>query len=534
MLNGIVASFVISLFIVISHCLGQAHAQSTPPIPNISEYDSIYPALSVDDVIRQAVAGNVLAQHELSSRLARGEGVPLNTSAAARWYSLAVSRGFPGAPSLDTLRNYPVRARVATPGNVDNPPAARLTVTSHNDALVATVDASASSAASSIIRYIWSVEPADGGTTIAPPGNLQTTQISLPEAGLYYITVAVLDEKGHIGYASEALSITAPPEPEIPSTPILLAPSSGSNIADGETIDFVWERSSAATMYSYELFPTNSQANNPLTAAYLPDSSCVDDLCTLAILFDFGIYGPLTWRVSASNDTVSSDWASDQVTALPPLPTVPVPVMPLPNTLLETDTLAEFSWNPVDNASSYRWELVDTQDAALSTPVAIVPADNCSVEICSLAVNLDLPAGNSYQWQVHAENAAGISDWSITPIQIVAKATTLPLPPTLLSPDANAHVSQSDVIDFTWTQDSHAVTWEFQFLDTVTPLTLPAVTDLRTADICSDGACVLSLSVDLPVGESHAWRVRGQNSIGVSDSQNDHHFGDCHRPPWNV
>lgn len=407
--TNILSRFIFPLLISLSVGNSDVFAQ---PIPDVAGYDAVYPGLPVEDVIRQAVAGNVLAQHELSSRFARGNGVPSSQAAAARWYSLATSRGFPGSPSLDGIGNYPILARSASSGNLDNPPSAQLALTPDGETMTATLDASASSAASAIIRYVWFIESADGNNISTQPGNVQMTQVSLPATGLYYVTLAVLDDVGRIGHRTEILDLSPPPDP---------------------------------------------------------------------------------------------------------VPMSPVPINPLPDDRLEQNTLEDFSWNTSDTANLYSLEIVDTQNPGTSLLSAFVPAANCTIDTCQLSIDLNLPIGQTYAWQVRAENATGISDWSITPIQIIPEATQIPPAPTLLSPVTSSLISQNDVIDFTWTQNPHAVTWEFQFIDAVTPENLPLLANLRPHEMCSETQCLLSLPVGLPVGENHLWRVRGRNSLGTSN-----------------
>lgn len=169
------------------------YAQTTSTTLDASAYEAVYPNLSANEVILKAVAGDVFAQHELSSRLADGKGVPANTSAAAQWYSLAASRGLPDAPSIDSLPNFPIRARAAASGSQSNPPTVNLLEAPHEQALDeasiensflgASLDASGSTSAATIARYIWSIESADGEPIANRPGNVSTTEISLPEPG---------------------------------------------------------------------------------------------------------------------------------------------------------------------------------------------------------------------------------------------------------------------------------------------------------------------------------------------------------------
>ena len=203
---------LVTLFVVVllSHTLS-AHAQTPPTVPDLSSYDEIYLAMPADEIIRRAVDGNVLAQHELGNRLAQGNGVPRNDSAAAYWFSLAAARGFPGSPSLDALPTVPVRARTAVSESLANSPTASLAISVDNDALTTTLDASGSMASAPVFRYIWSIENADGSPADVIVDDVESTQITFTEAGIYYITLTILDATGRIDHITEILDLSEPP-----------------------------------------------------------------------------------------------------------------------------------------------------------------------------------------------------------------------------------------------------------------------------------------------------------------------------------
>lgn len=202
-------------------------------------------------------------------------------------------------------------------------------------------------------------------------------------------------------------------------------------------------------------------------------------------------------------------------------PDAPAPISPMANSLLQQGALVNFTWSTSEAVSLYTMELIDTQYSDLSVLAAFVPRENCSDIICSVSISLDLPIGDFYEWRVRASNEAGESEWSSTAIEIIANATELPPFPTLLSPETGTLISQNDTVDFVWAEDTGAVTYDFNFFDAVTPENIVAFVGMRASDICSNGQCVLSVPVDLPVGEDHAWLVRGRNSLGASEFSSD-------------
>jgi len=493
------------------------HAQTT--LASVSSYDQTYPTLAVTAVIRQAVAGDILAQHELSSRLAQGTGIAQNLSAAAYWYSLAASRAYPGSASLDSLRNAPILAS-SNSANVNVAlPTARLTATAESGSLQATVNASASTSSASITRYVWSVANALGADAGVSIGNSDTAQITLPSAGVYYLTVAVVDSTGQIDYVTEKLDVSAPAEPELPAAPDIESPAASQPVLANATVEFQWAQTADASRYQFELLDSASLGSEPIVAAQVPIDACDGALCSVSVLFDFAVYGPLTWRVRAINDTGSSDWVSGDIISLAPRPGKQVNVSPAPDVNLNQGDTVTFVWEEDPKADTYDFHIFNQSDTGVffNYVLDMRPEEVCSDALCSLPVTLDLPVNNGHAWRVRARNAAGVSlEWSRTSFNIIVPLTDLPEAPALIAPLAGGLVETGTTASFSWTPTAQTTAYDVQILDGAV-----LVEERVTPNNCDAESCSLTVALTLVEDAEFTWRVRSVNPVGESDWSTD-------------
>ena len=197
-------------------------------------------------------------------------------------------------------------------------------------------------------------------------------------------------------------------------------------------------------------------------------------------------------------------------------PAAPTQTTPLPSALLEVDTTMTFRWEPEDAATQYEFQLIDSADVAFEPITAFISASSCETTPCSVSIELSIPLSEDYVWQVRASNAAGASAFSASPFSLIPAATLIPQTPDNLTPVEGLQLSEGDTVEFTWAQEPNAVNYEFHFFDNVAKTTTPFIVGLRARDICTDAICSLDVDVDLPIASDHAWRVRGQNSLGYS------------------
>lgn len=476
------------------------------------EYSATYPLLSLDQVIRQAVSGDAYAQHELANRFVAGNGLEINASRAALWYGRAASQRHQEGKSVDSLSTFPIRARGATNTSAIAPTPA-FTSQLDEQALSITLDASASSASQPILRHIWSIRSETGMDIGHHPQSSAQSDFSFEEPGLYYITLAILDASGNIGYKTERVFFS---EPSLPAAPVLTMPLSESSVSAGTTVQFSWQTDTASVdTHSFELYVAETPLNEAIVAAEVPASTCIDGTCQLEIAVD--VAGTLSWRVRAYNHIGSSEWSSADFFVVPAVLAPPVPISPAADTSLALDTTANFEWNMSDQATRYQVQLLDSIDSSIPILSAFLPSTACS-STCVLEIDLSgLQAHENYAWQVRAESEIALSEWSTTFIRIVAPDSSPPSNPILLEPAENTVITRNTTVNFSWNSNADIQEWHFQLLDVISDDVHVNLESLDSSQVCLDTECVVPLVLDLPAAEGHQWRVRASNNSGTSD-----------------
>lgn len=70
---------------------------------------------------------------------------------------------------------------------------------------------------------------------------------------------------------------------------------------------------------------------------------------------------------------------------------------------------------------------------------------------------------------------------------------------------------------FSWQATEHAERYEFHVFNALTKDTKEyLLTGLKPNQTCNSGICSLSLRLDMPESNQHAWRVRAINESGAS------------------
>ena len=117
------------------------------------------------------------------------------------------------------------------------------------------------------------------------------------------------------------------------------------------------------------------------------------------------------------------------------------------------------------------------------------------------------------------------SDWALISLlfMLFSCATepyyeAAPLTPTNVSPVEDIEISVNASTTFTWLPTENTQYYEFHIYNQKTKDTVQYLHDqLLEANICQEGRCSLTLNVDLPTVEGHAWRVRAGNNAGLSE-----------------
>ena len=177
---------------------------------------------------------------------------------------------------------------------------------------------------------------------------------------------------------------------------------------------------------------------------------------------------------------------------------------------------------------------VSEGDAPLSTSISIDPAWAGNPVLYSWNVNQDGVLRNAPSLSLtfeeagdqvitlsvideHGRTATAITTIVVREPQVVEPVIKSPIIPTAVFPEQDALVFANSSVEFQWEADATIDTYDFHFFDGVTSRTLPFITNLSAAELCSDTLCSLSLPIELPLGGVHAWRIRARNSAGLTN-----------------
>lgn len=318
------------------------------------------------------------------------------------------------------------------------------------------------------------------------------------------------------GVSNLLLGIAAPVI-QIPPAPVLLSPEAQTFIEHEAIAEFQWEVEVNASSYQFELFDSKAGPSEALVTSTLDNSDCANNVCTLSTLFDFTTYGSLIWRVNASNEAGSSDWASEEIIAMPPAPTTPLLIDVAANVELDADSTVIFKWRQDPLADSYNFFIThpSTPGIAYSELNDLQVDEICSASICSANIKLDIPVDTDYAWSVLARNISGTSDVSSTSFNIVEPITEPPIAPTLISPVINTLLEQGSLVNFRWGTSSTAKRYMLELINTENS-GLSAPNAFVPDKNCANDICSISIAMDLPIGGFYQWRVRAENDIGES------------------
>lgn len=264
--------------------------------------------------------------------------------------------------------------------------------------------------------------------TVINVGELSYLPSPLSE-GTYYWRVSALNADGNQGAWSSSRSltidITAPLPPEL-SMPVNNAP----NIRVTPT--FYWLASNTATRYRFE-YGTTAEIQTSLYSS--PEISTISHTPPSMNL------GTYFWHVQAGD--VAGNWSSwspsHAISIIPPIPSKPVLLTPANNSSISSRSTA-FSWNPVDNATSYQIMVDDS--LTFDSPYIDEMTNEISLE-------RSFSSSGTYYWRVLAHNSVGESGgWSSS------NRFTLTVPP-LTPPNPPENLSATEI-----EQNQLKLTWE--------------------------------------------------------------------------
>tara|TARA_R100000908_G_scaffold60755_1_gene38316 strand:- start:9799 stop:14193 length:4395 start_codon:yes stop_codon:yes gene_type:complete len=305
----------------------------------------------------------------------------------------------------------------------------------------------------------------------------------LDEAATYYWRVRSSNNAGNSAWSDTLeFSTAAPvpqlasPEDEVTSTPVNPFLS--------------WIEIQSAQHYDLQI------ATDDAFTQLVTDTAAITDTSFVPGGLNYG--NNYFWRVRSEVNDFKSDWSaafSFTVKASPPaFPQLVSPDSGAVNVGLNPDLV----WEAPANASTY-----DVQVALNGSFTNELIVDTTGFEPTTISLS-ELENGTDYFWRVRAINTEGTTgQWSE-----VSAFATLPLGPALVSlvSPADSVVDVSLPVQFDWQAADRATRYELQYSEDAS-FTFTSDTTLSGTE--------LSLS-DLSSGTGYFWRVRAENSGGIS------------------
>ena len=522
-------------------CIFIGYLHVSPALANTSLIDPeaseiTYQSLGIDSIIMQATQGDVLAQHELGNRFATGNGVPRSSSAAARWFSYATSRGAPGSPPLDGLSNFPIRANRtnistdrATREALPTPPVATVTISiEQTGGLSVSLDGTSSEIPGAIFKQLWFVQDNFGAILDLDIADNLSTQATLPESGTYYATLVLVDVAGQIDYHTALISAQGTIEvPVVPETPTINLPLAQSTIVSSAQTEFSWTTSAAASGYELEI------SNIALAAAgvfdqsssrviLIPALACDSVSCSIQTAFDTPGGASYAWRVRAVNELEFSEWVTSSVYVVDEAisrPALATPLFPASGTDLIVGATATFRWALDPLATSYSFHFFNNAPpdrGELPHVTGLRPQDICTGQICEFQAEVNLVEFANHAWRVRAENRVGNLGWSRTTFNAVALVTEAPPTPVLINPVASSLLEATSNVVFSWQPAANATRYDFELFNDSLETNQSVIASVPESN-CSDTQCSFAIDIPSDLGVNFQWQVRASNAVGLSE-----------------
>lgn len=247
------------------------------------------------------------------------------------------------------------------------------------------------------------------------------------------------------------------------------------------TQTFWWEEIDGAEQYLLQIVKTDFSNIQQL----LLDTTIITNKFTFA----FTSPGKYQWRVKALNNgyetgystrSLNIDSTIDLGTQLVSL------ILPVENHATK-DTVINFSWSSLYNATQYRFQLLDNSSSIILDTVLTSP---------QLTIEL---AEGTYSWKVRAENSLSVSPYSTRNIAIDLTSPTVPVP---ISP-SNGDTSSAPVL-LSWQHDPTA------FGDSLVVFSDSLLTNVSLSVLST----TTSYSFNAPNSGIYFWRLKSFDQAG--------------------
>ncbi|MCK9638833.1 MAG: choice-of-anchor D domain-containing protein [Prolixibacteraceae bacterium] len=254
--------------------------------------------------------------------------------------------------------------------------------------------------------------------------------------------------------------------------PLLSSPANANTFYVGETASFSWSSVAGATSYDVEFDAGLGTVTQSNVAGISMNVTLVANQA-----------GTHTWHVRAKNGAVLGGWSATRSITIIGIPVVPTTTTPASGSSIFYDAATAFSWNAVQNATSYKIQF-DSE-----TPITVT----------GTSYTRTYSSFGSHTWKVLASNDAGDSGWSSS------KTFTVALGIPAMSAPANGSTAYINTnLNFTWTSVAGATSYDIEFDTGLGSVSLSNVV------VTSKQWALVAANVG-----NHTWRVRARNSNSV-------------------
>ncbi len=274
--------------------------------------------------------------------------------------------------------------------------------------------------------------------------------------------------------------------------------------------EFVWNVQPGVD--AYQLYVSEAYSGlEVFTQWYSSEEAiCGDETCRVSPPLNLKD-GQYRWEMQSKAGDILSPWSRSMVFTVMENPPqeIPEPIHPI---YLLTDRNVVFYWYEVPLASEYTISVKDAQGQVVVERCFTKEEANCSWQ-CSVALPKIFEDG-SYSWQVRANNAAGMGEWSSAlNFQIDGPPDSPPAEPTPQSPvDA---VLQAGAVTFSWSsvpEVQEYYVWIEDESNKVWVDTMVLPSDLGCA---SGPVCMFTPQESFTPGE-YVWFITARNQAGYA------------------
>ena len=277
----------------------------------------------------------------------------------------------------------------------------------------------------------------------------------------------------------------------------IISPTNG-EVINGNTVQFLWNSLSGANDYTLQLYKDN----------FLVLDSIVE-FPPFEYVLNTGEY---QWRIKGSNDAYETDFTfpeTFEVTTSQDLSNQTIVLSSPTDNLFTNNTSIIFTWDNLENATSYTFELLQITP---SGSVTIFLQENITSNSLSLDNNTIIEDAQ-YLWRVKGVNETSETNFSERTFYI---DTVVPPTPSLLTPQFDEIFNTGEPIDFLWDFGNDPGVVDSQIISFY-----DIATDKNFVNIVENGnSTVTNITLNFNNTGIYYWRVKGEDQAGNIGSYN--------------